>query len=102
MSDDDPALSDLLPGVPLVESPLFPHFVDKLGLSETERAVAMQLHERGYALIDFPDPEIDQRIDRIKHTLAPRFAVDFDDPASIKNGVPDLRVQDAWKFDADV
>ncbi|MEO7787629.1 MAG: phytanoyl-CoA dioxygenase family protein, partial [Sphingomicrobium sp.] len=42
------------------------------------------------------------RIDRIKHTLAPRFAVDFDDPASIKNGVPDLRVQDAWKFDADV
>lgn len=94
--------NDLLPGVPLVESPLFEQSIDALGLTAAERAVAVQLHERGYALIDFPDVDIEPRIDRIKRNLATHFGVDFDDPSSIKNEGGDLRVQDAWKFDQDV
>lgn len=94
--------ADLFPGVPLIESPLFPATIGSLDLSPAEHAVALQLYERGYAVIDFPDPTIHERIDRIKRNLAPRFAVDFDNPHSIKNNVGDLRVQDAWKFDADV
>jgi hypothetical protein len=91
---------DVLPGVPLVESPLF-RSIDELGLTEIERAIAVQLHERGYALIDFPDVEIEQRIGRIKRNLAPTFGIDFEDPSAIKN-VSDLRIQDAWKTDEDV
>jgi hypothetical protein len=92
----------LLPGVPLVESPLFAQSVEELGLTDAERAVAVQLHEKGYALIDFPDPEIEQRMARIRRNLGPQFGVDFDDPSAIKNDVGDLRVQDAWKSDEDV
>jgi hypothetical protein len=94
--------TDLLPGVPLVESPLFEQSIDALGLTEAERAIAMQLHDRGYALLDFPDVDVEQRIDRIKSRLAPRFEVDFDDPSAAKNEAGDLRIQDAWQFDEDV
>ncbi|MEA1072004.1 phytanoyl-CoA dioxygenase family protein [Sphingomonas sp. LY160] len=92
----------IFPGLPIVESPLFGQLVDTLGLTDTQRSAATQLHERGYALIDFPDPLVGERIDRIKARLAPVFGVDFDDPAVIKNAKGDLRVQDAWQFDEDV
>lgn len=96
------ALSEqLLPGIPLVESPLFARSIDQMGLDDAERAVAEQLNARGYAVIDFPDPDILARIDRVKASLAPRFGGHLDDPDSIKT-VGDQRIQDAWKFDADV
>ncbi|MFA5969795.1 MAG: phytanoyl-CoA dioxygenase family protein [Sphingomonas sp.] len=91
----------LLPGVPIIESPLFALSIDSMGLSAAERDIAVQLNERGYAVLDFPDDEIHARIDRIKASLGPRFGVDFADPASLKNAGA-TRVQDAWKFDADV
>jgi hypothetical protein len=84
-----------------VESPLFPHFVEELGLSEEERKVASDLHHRGIAVIDFPDDELDERINRVRGRLSTRFRVNFDDPNAEKN-TGDLRVQDAWKFDEDV
>lgn len=93
--------AQLLPGVPLVESPLFALSVDQMELTPQERDTARALNERGYAVIDFPDPDIDGRIDRIKANLSPRFDVDLDDPNSIKT-MGGLRIQDAWQFDEDV
>ena len=93
--------SQLLPGVPLVESPLFAQSLDDMGLMPQEREIAIQLNERGYAVLDFPDEQIDARIDRVKASLAPRFGVDLSKADSIKN-TGDLRIQDAWKFDDDV
>jgi len=92
----------MLPGIPLIESPLFHAIVDELHLSPEERRVATDLHERGYAVIDFPDDQLDQRIDRIKASLAPRFGVDFDDRLAVKNTGESQRLQDAWIFDNDV
>lgn len=73
-----------------------------MGLSAEEERIATDLHERGYAVLDFPDPDINARIARIKATLSPRYeGIDFDDPQSDKTqGV--RRIQDAWKFDEDV
>jgi len=93
--------SELLPGVPFVESPLFEQSIDEMELTEQERAIARSLHERGYAVIDFPDADIDARIERIRSRLAPRFSIDLADPTSIKTQ-GDNRIQDAWQFDPDV
>lgn len=95
-------MTSLLPGIPRVESPLFHAELDDFGWTEEELRVALDLHERGFAVIDFPDPDLDARIERIKDDLAPLFAIDLDDPTAIKNDGRDLRVQDAWLFHEDV
>ena len=97
-----PSLRDIFPGVPIVESPLFEAMVDELDLNETERRVAIDLNHRGYAIIDFPDEHIDDRIERVKACLAPRFDIDFADPETIKNSGKVSRVQDAWVYHDDV
>jgi hypothetical protein len=97
-----PRVTNPFPGIPLIESPLFPALLETMGLTPEEQKVACDLHERGYAVIDFPDPEIGERIDRIKANLGPRFTgIDLADPQSNKT-VGDRRIQDAWKFDEDV
>lgn len=96
------SLRDLLPGVPIVESPLLYAMLDELELSQEERRVAVDLHERGYAVIDFPDNQLDERIERIKGNLAPSFDVDMAAPDTVKNSGMVQRVQDAWVFDSDV
>jgi ectoine hydroxylase-related dioxygenase (phytanoyl-CoA dioxygenase family) len=97
-------IAQLLPGVPLVESPLFPTLVDRVGWSDKEREIARQLHERGYAVLDFPDDQLEQRIARIKAALAPRFGLPAhgDADPQVVSELADARVQDAWKFDEDV
>ncbi|HEX7856271.1 MAG TPA: phytanoyl-CoA dioxygenase family protein [Sphingobium sp.] len=92
---------DLLPGVPLVESPFFSQAVEEMDLSPLEHDIAVQLHERGYAVLDFPDPLIGERMDRIRQRLGPYFGIDFADPAAIKNAAG-TRLQDAWFYDEDV
>lgn len=94
-------LAQLTPGVPHVESLMFPSMLPELGLTEDEQRVAADLNQRGYAVIDFPDPDIDARIERIKAALSPRFGIDPADPESVgrRGG---QRIQDAWMFDADV
>ena len=73
-----------------------------MGLTAEEASVASDLHEKGYAVLDFPDAEIADRIARIKANLGPRYhGIDFDDPESDKT-IGDRRIQDAWKFDEDV
>ena len=94
-------MTNPFPGLPLVESPLFPTLCGAQGWSAEEQRIARDLHERGYAVLDFPDTEIDVRIARIKQGLGPRYGVDFDDPASDKT-VGERRIQDAWTFDEDV
>lgn len=94
-------MTNLFPGIPLIESPLFPQMVETLGLSDDERRVAQELHDRGYAVMDFPDAEIESRIERIKQNLAPRYGIAFNDPLADKT-VGERRIQDAWKFDDDV
>lgn len=94
-------MNNPFPGLPLIESPLFPSLLPGLGLNEEEARIGLELFHRGYAVMDFPDPDIDQRIDRIKANLGPRYGIDFDDPESDKT-CGERRIQDAWKFDADV
>lgn len=87
--------ADLLPGVPLIESPFFER--DVASLPADYRDVARQLRVQGYVVIDFPDPDFDRKAEAIRRRLAARF--DWGDPA----GCPmSARIQDAWAFDADV
>jgi len=89
------------PGLPLIESPLFPALKDAQGFTAEEARIASDLHEKGYAVLDFPDADIDARIERIKGALGPRYGIDFSNPESDKTR-GDRRIQDAWKFDEDV
>lgn len=95
-------MTNPFPGIPLVESPLFELQRGAMGLTADEERVATDLNELGYAVLDFPDPQIDARIDRITAKLGPRYAgIDFGDPQSDKTQ-GERRIQDAWTFDNDV
>ena len=93
--------SNPLPGVPDVESPFFERIFASKTVSAEGLALARQLRENGYAVIDFPDSDFDARAARIKADLAPHF--DFDDWKtrgwSANEG---LRIQDAWRSNDDV
>jgi len=92
----------VLRGVPMVESPLYEQAVQELGLTSAERRIADDLHRQGYAVIDFPDPDILNRVERIKRRLAPRFGLDPDQPSRRVREASVRRVQDAWHEDEDV
>jgi len=97
-----PLPNDILPGIPIVESPLFHSIIDDLNLTPAERSIALDLNQRGYAVFDFPDDQLGERIDRIKSYLAPRFDVDMADERSIKNSGQLNRVQDGWVYNEDI
>lgn len=92
---------NFLPGLPLIESPLFPALKAEWGLSAEEERIANDLHDKGYAVFNFQDDELDNRFDRIRQHLGPTYGVDFAAGDSDKT-VGERRVQDAWKFDEDV
>jgi hypothetical protein len=71
------------------------------GFTPEEARIADDLYEKGYAVLDFPDTDIDARIDRIKAELGPRYGIAFACSESDKT-TGERRIQDAWKFDADV
>lgn len=96
-----PVKMNLFPGLPLIESPLFSKGKASLELTAEETRIATDLHEHGYAAFDFPDAELDARIERIQRNLGPRFGIDFNSPQSNKT-VGERRIQDAWQFDEDV
>lgn len=91
----------IFPGIPLVESPIFFTEIDGMPLDEREKEIAIALNRDGYAVIDFPDPELDRRIARIRADLAPELGIDDSDQNSIKQGGVG-RIQDAWKAQPDV
>ncbi|AMK22065.1 phytanoyl-CoA dioxygenase family protein [Sphingobium sp. TKS] len=94
-------MTNPLPGLPLIESPLFPVLKAEQGLNAEEEGIAASLYEKGYAVFDFPDADLDARIDRIKRNLSPRYGIDFDDPQSDKT-IGERRIQDAWAVNEDV
>ncbi len=94
-------MTNIFPGLPLIESPLFPALKAQWGLSAEEERIANDLHEKGYAVFDFPDSELDSRIDRIQRHLGPQYGVDFAVAESDKT-IGERRIQDAWKVDEDV
>ncbi|MEO0991468.1 MAG: phytanoyl-CoA dioxygenase family protein, partial [Pseudomonadota bacterium] len=64
-----------LPGLPPVESPLFKQWLAGAGLSEEDARVARDLHEQGFAVIDFPLDDFDQIAEDLKADLlkTPQF-----------------------------
>lgn len=90
-----------LPGLPLIESPLFPALAPAMDLDADEARIADDLHHKGYAVFDFPDPDLDARIERIQRRLGPGFGIDFASPESDKT-IGERRIQDAWQQDDDV
>lgn len=90
----------IFPGVPRIESPLFA-VDDMADFTPAEQTIARDLNRQGYAVLDFPDPELDARIARIKSNLGPRYNIPFDDAEADKTR-GERRIQDAWQFDEDV
>ncbi|KAK0361252.1 hypothetical protein LTR94_024095, partial [Friedmanniomyces endolithicus] len=58
---------------------------------------AKQMNGKGYAIIDFPDDEIDQVADRIIAALRDRY-----DWQAYRERGAGLRLQDAWQYNDDV
>ena len=94
-------LKRLFPGVPFVESPVFGSLLNQMDLTDRERAIATDLNHRGYAVFDFPDPLLDERVERIRASCAPKFGFDDTDEAASKMPIVG-RIQDAWQYDEDV
>ncbi len=93
--------SNPLPGVPSVESPFFDDLFPATTTDEELLRVARSLHRDGFAVLDFPDPGIVARADRIVAALTPVLAPD----APPRKGVPrtgERRIQDAFSFNEDV
>lgn len=86
-----------LPGVPYVESPFFDFLFEKAGTDPQVLDAAQQLHRDGLAVIDFPEVDFDRIAENIKSNLSSRY-----DWGQWRSGVANMRLQDAWKFDADV
>lgn len=94
-------LKALFPGIPLIESPIFGTLLDELDLTEAERAIAADLNRNGYAVFNFQDEQLDDRIERIRGRLAPTFGIDDTDQDVPKSPTVG-RIQDAWQYDEDV
>ena len=83
-----------------MESPFFYPLIDEMSLDERERQAAIDLHERGYAVIDFPDDCLEERIDRVKAYLKGHFGLDSPDCDGSR--AAGQRVQDAWVYNEDI
>lgn len=79
-----------LPGVPNVESPFFERLFEDAD-PETRR-IARALHEDGFALIDFPEPEIGAWAEAIVGRLGPQMPLD-----AFRAGAAGPRAEGAWK-----
>jgi hypothetical protein len=85
-----------LPGVPAVESPFFDQLFDPSATDPETLRVARDLHEQGFAVLDFPDPDIDAIADTIRRELHDTFDWDFWREQGHRQGIS-LRAQDAWR-----
>jgi hypothetical protein len=90
-----------LPGVPAIESPFFEKLFPPGKYSEEVMRVALDLREKGYAVIDFPDEEFDSVADKIKENLRDRYDWNHWQARGYNEG-QGLRIQDAWTFDKNV
>lgn len=93
--DEKQDVRNPLPGVPKIESPFFNRFFKP---GDKNYDVAKALHDDGYAIIDFPDPDFDRLADDIITDLAPRY----DWSAWKAHGQRGPRISHAYKFNASV
>lgn len=89
-----------LPGVPNIESPFFTQLFSK-SIDEETRRIATDLSTKGYALLDFPDPDFDTKAEPIKEALLERYDLEGWRNGGHERGVS-LRIQDAWEFNEHV
>lgn len=83
----------LLDGVPLVESPFFDDLVRQLPPDWAR--IATDLHRQGYAVFDFPDKNIIEKMDGIVRDFPQRYGW-----GAWKEGKSvSTRIQDAWQTD---
>lgn len=95
------ASENLLPAIPLIESPLFYSLLDKQGFNEKERNIAIQLYTQGFAVIDFPDAFFALRAEHIKRDLIKEFDLVEWKKTGWKNN-NSLRIQDGWQTNDDI
>jgi hypothetical protein len=86
-------------GIPLIESPFFEQ--EKSFLTASELEIANSLNKLGYAVIDFPDDLIDERGDRIKDNLLPKFNINNWKESGHDSG-GSLRLIDEWMENEDI
>ncbi|MEE3626424.1 phytanoyl-CoA dioxygenase family protein [Nitrospirillum sp. BR 11752] len=87
-----------LPGVPVVESPFFERLFMAQDPTPEEVRIAQDLREKGYAVVDFPEPEFDRLATEIREELSGQY----DWQAWRAGQIPSLRIQDAWETNANV
>ena len=87
-----------LPGVPLIDSPFFDRLFPLSNPDAETTRIAEDLREKGFAVFDFPDPEIDRLCEQIKA----RYAPPKDKLEAWRAGRGELRNQDAWRDDPNV
>ncbi|MCX4140334.1 phytanoyl-CoA dioxygenase family protein [Paraburkholderia sp. SEWSISQ10-3 4] len=93
--------SNLLPGVPFIESPFFNKGIATAGFDNETRRVAEDLYRDGFAVIDFPDEEFDSIADQIKQDLVDKYDWEYWLSEGYDAG-DSLRVIDAWKDNENV
>jgi hypothetical protein len=62
-------MRELLPGVPLIHSPFFEEILAEADWDAETRRVAADLNRDGFAVIDFPEPELDTLAADIAETV---------------------------------
>ena len=87
-----------LPNVPPVESPFFSKIFASARFSSETIKIAKELHENGYAIIDFPEDDFD----RISSSIIKNLNEKYNWDAWRANKVRGLRIQDAWKYEENV
>ena len=94
-----PPFKNPLPGVPGIESPFFEAiFADA---DDVTQQLARQLNQRGFAVIEFPEPDFEHLAQAIKTDLTPRYdATTWDSFRAGTGG--DLRLRDAWRYNQEV
>src|SRR4051812_3647636 len=91
----------LLPGIPLIESPLFPTATDTFGADDDARQIAGSLRSNGYAIVTFPELDFDVVAARVKEQLAAELDLEgWRRDGWSRNA--DVRIQDAWTRAPDV
>jgi len=87
-----------LPGIPLIHQPCFQEIWDFENYSEEINDLAVSLNKDGFAVFDFPEPNFDEIVERIKNKINSKF-----DWEKWKSGeLNDLRIQDALSFCSEV
>ncbi len=90
-----------LPGVPLIESPFFDLVAEDSNFDGELVRIGNDLRRDGFAVLDFPDDQIEQRSERIKTALHDSYDWGQWKSAGFLQG-QGLRVQDAWSTNNDV